>query len=261
MRQLAWEKIADGRPWRLKHRKHFSATPRAFQAEVLAAAARMGKAVRTRRDEFGRHNYLWVQFADYEVPLGAPCRCGNTALLRSHEFFGRCPACGAKLIFDVPRDELTPEQIAQAQADAAAMGEAHPDPPATLIPRPPSVQIAEPQGHGNDTASEQATHAEPEPESIRPGPVVKQTRLDEFYDVELECYKWKEGSERWAGHGVDAKGRPMLLLIDYPLDEDGQRIEDPERPGEPLHGLAAWPVAPFRDIIEIERRARRRRDR
>lgn len=136
MRAVSWERLADGRLHRLKQGKHFAADPRAFQVEVLAAAARLGKAVRSLRDEMGKHTYLWVQFADHEVALGAPCPCGHTALVREHEFFGRCPSCGATLIFVLPRNAVTTEQRALAEKDAAALADSEFAGPAVLARGP-----------------------------------------------------------------------------------------------------------------------------
>jgi len=100
---LTWESLAaDARPHRLKRGKHFRADVRELQRAAADAAHELGCAVRTVRDEFGSSNhYVWVQFADYALPLGAPCpRCGSHELLRTHEAFGRCPRCGARLLFD-----------------------------------------------------------------------------------------------------------------------------------------------------------------
>lgn len=106
--ELSWERLADDhRPRRLKRGKHFTGEPRDLQAAASHAASAMGRAVRTFRDELGHRNrYVWVQFADVEVELGAPCaRCGHTELDRTHRHFGACPRCGARLLFVARREK------------------------------------------------------------------------------------------------------------------------------------------------------------
>ncbi len=95
-----WESLADGRLHRLKRGKHFRGELRAFGQVAALEAERLGKAVRSMRDEFGKLQYMWVQFADYQIPVGAPCpRCGSLRLLRTHEFYGRCPRCASTFVF------------------------------------------------------------------------------------------------------------------------------------------------------------------
>ena len=98
---LTWEQLAaDRRVRRLRRGKHFRGEVRAVQHEAAAAAEELGLAVRAVRDDFLRSAYVWVQFTDAELPLGEPCpRCGSTELVRTHEHFGCCPRCGARLAF------------------------------------------------------------------------------------------------------------------------------------------------------------------
>jgi len=195
---LTWEGLADGAPRRLKRGRHYAGDTRALTRDAGLAADRMGKAVRTLRDEFGKWQYVWVQFADAQIPIGAACpRCESRELLRTHEHFGRCPRCGARLIF---KGELTGEELAAGAAR----------------PRRPRYD------------------------------------LREFHDVELRYLRHEEGAEWWHGYGTHADGEAMLLLVRYPLKEDGGRVEDPERPGEPAAKLRAWPVGPFRAAIDLE---------
>jgi hypothetical protein len=225
VRKLSWTKLADGRAWRLKQGKHFLAEPRAFDVEVQAAAARMGKVVRTLREELGKFNYLWVQFADHELQLGSPCPCGHTSQFRQHQFFGRCPHCGARLIYQLPKSELSAEQVALAASDAAALAEG--DLPVSAPPPTPQEEHSEAR--------------------------VQKGQLDAYTGVELERYETKPGRERWRGHGFDAKGRRVLLLVEYPLDERQERLRVPENPGAYVHRLSAWPVDPFAELIDVER--------
>jgi DNA-directed RNA polymerase subunit RPC12/RpoP len=98
---LTWEELAaDRRVRRLRRGKHFRGDVRAVQHEAAAAAEAMGLAVRAVRDDFLRTAYVWIQFTDAELPLGEPCpRCGSKELVRTHEHYGRCPQCGARLAF------------------------------------------------------------------------------------------------------------------------------------------------------------------
>lgn len=103
-----WDEFADGRLHRLKRGKHFHGDLRAIIKVAGEAAQTMGKAVRCMRDEFGKYQYVWVEFADYQIQIGAPCPgCQATNLLRTHEFFGHCEGCGARLIFsgELPETE------------------------------------------------------------------------------------------------------------------------------------------------------------
>jgi hypothetical protein len=98
---LTWEALSrERRAMRLKRGKHFVGDARAVERLAAEAARDLDCAVRTVRDDFRKVAYVWVQFADCYVPLGDPCpRCDGTDLLRTHEQFGRCTQCGARLIF------------------------------------------------------------------------------------------------------------------------------------------------------------------
>ena len=99
---VPWEKFADGLPHRLKRNRDFpDMNPKAVRQAARNAAKRMDKAVQVLPDRMGknRSKFLWVQFADYEIALGEPCRCGGRRILRLHEFFGRCAACNALILF------------------------------------------------------------------------------------------------------------------------------------------------------------------
>lgn len=106
---LTWEGLADGEVHRLKRDKHFRGGARQLKDVAQQQAALLGRACRALPDELGRNQYLWVQFADFQIPLGAPCpRCGGLRQQREHVAFGRCLTCGATLTFrgsvdDAPR--------------------------------------------------------------------------------------------------------------------------------------------------------------
>jgi hypothetical protein len=101
---LTWEELArDRRVRRLRRGKHFRGDLRVAQREAAVAARELGCAVRMVRDDFLRSAYLWIQFTDFELPLGEPCpRCGGLEMTRTHEYYGRCSTCGASLAFLPP---------------------------------------------------------------------------------------------------------------------------------------------------------------
>jgi hypothetical protein len=101
LRGLTWERLAaERRVRRLKRGKHFRGDVHTLQHEAAVAARRHGCAVRVVRDDFIKSAYVWIQFVDQELPLGEPCkRCGSRELLRTHQHFGRCPRCQAKIAF------------------------------------------------------------------------------------------------------------------------------------------------------------------
>jgi uncharacterized protein YbaR (Trm112 family) len=109
-----WERWADGRPFRLKRKRHYpDADPAVVRADAAAAAKRMGKVVVTVRDRFDPRKYIWVQFADYRVGPGQPCPCGSRRLLRVHVNFLRCPECKAQLLLS---DKVEEEEEKESRA-------------------------------------------------------------------------------------------------------------------------------------------------
>jgi hypothetical protein len=96
---MTWGQVADGRVWRLKRGHQFQGDVRLVTAEAIQVAHDQSRGVRVVRDELGTQQYLWVQFADQELRLGDPCRCGSRRIVRTHEHFGRCPACRATMTF------------------------------------------------------------------------------------------------------------------------------------------------------------------
>jgi hypothetical protein len=98
---LTWERYADGRLHRLKRGKHYVGTGRDMQRLAGEAAAELGAGVQVVREELGQRNhYLWVQFTDQQLPMGAPCgRCGSGHIARTHGHFGFCEDCRATILF------------------------------------------------------------------------------------------------------------------------------------------------------------------
>jgi hypothetical protein len=106
---LPWERWSDGRPHRLKRNRDFGDLDLELVREAAKnAAARMGKGVLALEDKMGpksqrRSKYLWVQFADHEIRVGEPCKCGGRRLVRIHPSFARCTRCGAQLLLSPPK--------------------------------------------------------------------------------------------------------------------------------------------------------------
>ena len=194
---LTWEELAKERsPRRLCRGKHFEGDVRALQKEASAASRRLGCAVRTVRDDFLRYAYLWVQFADYELPLGEPCpACGSRELVRMHEQFGYCPRCRSSLAFT------------------------------------PRVTRAEPRGD-----SRTPVLAEPAVEDKHERKrKLRQRRMDAFTDARLamDATASDDEQEVWYGRARH-EDNDVVLRVVYPL-RDGSRIPDPDNPGGELH--------------------------
>lgn len=115
LRGLTWEELAlDRRPRRLKRGRHFRGGVRDAEYAASSAAARMGLTVRCVRDDFRRYAYIWVQFADFDLPIGEPCPgCDGRDIVKTHEHFARCTTCDAHLA-------LSPGLIATDGGNGAA---------------------------------------------------------------------------------------------------------------------------------------------
>lgn len=115
---LPWERWADGLPHRLKRKRDFGDIhPELVRRAAKIAAKRMGKAVQAMPDKMIPENankYVWVQFADYEIRVGEPCKCGGRRLLRVHPFFARCTQCGAQLLLAPPKRGAGAEGVESA---------------------------------------------------------------------------------------------------------------------------------------------------
>jgi hypothetical protein len=194
---LTWEKLAEEQaPRRLTRGKHFTGDVRALQKEAYAASRRLGRPVRTVRDDFLRFAYMWVQFADHEVPLGEPCpACGSTELVRTHQQFGYCPACRCSLAFAqrVSRAEPRRGSSTPVLARPAAGG-------------PPDDRV-----------------------------LVAQRRMDAFTDARMamEPAESDEENEVWYGR-ARYEGNNVVIRVVYPL-RAGSRVPDPDNPGGELH--------------------------
>jgi hypothetical protein len=91
-----WEKLSDGRLWRLKRGKHWAGNPAILLHEARLAAHKHDQRAFSYHDRLGKFEYIWLQFLDGRLELDDPCRrCGGTDLQRVQEYFLRCTACGA----------------------------------------------------------------------------------------------------------------------------------------------------------------------
>jgi hypothetical protein len=204
---LTWDELAKERsPRRLTRGKHFTGDVRALQKEATAASRRLSCAVRTVRDDFLRFAYLWVQFADHEVPLGEPCpACGSRELVRTHEQFGHCPRCACSLVFSqrIVRSEPRGDSSAPVVAASAVEGKHE--------------------------------------RKLR----LRQRRMDAFTDARLAMDPTQSDDEKemWYGR-ARYEGEEVLLRVVYPL-RDGTRIPDPDNPGGDLHYVTYSHLDPY----------------
>jgi hypothetical protein len=120
---LPWERWSDGLPYRLKRKRDFGdIDPELVREAAKNAARRMGKVVKSKPDAMmpgNRSKYLWVQFADHEIRIGDPCKCGGLHLLRVHPFFARCTSCGAQLLL-APKGNAQADGLESADDDEDA---------------------------------------------------------------------------------------------------------------------------------------------
>jgi hypothetical protein len=112
--EVQWERFADGLPHRLRRNRDYpDFNLKTIRQSAMDAAGGMNKVVRVLSDRTGlgkKRSYVWVQFADYELLVGQPCKCGGRQILRFHQFFGRCAACNAQILFTWP-DKGTDDSI------------------------------------------------------------------------------------------------------------------------------------------------------
>ena len=103
---IAWERLADGLPHRLRRNRDYpDLDPHPLRLAARDAAKEMNKVVKVVTDKTGRQgkkSTVWVQFSDYELGVGEPCKCGGRQILRFHQYFGRCAACNAQILFALP---------------------------------------------------------------------------------------------------------------------------------------------------------------
>ena len=282
---VAWDDMADGRVWRLKRGEHFLRSSHAVQDAAQSAATRLGKAVRTVRQARDRSVSIWVQFADYQIEIGEPCGCGSTALQLVNRGFALCEECGSSLLLIVPKPGRAPKvsaakRAARKEARAAVVApataeevireeippEQAADVPAETAPEPAAEappEEAEPTEPLATAADPPVTAVEAAPPVPTPAKLARKTeksrqkrrkekglQLTDFTDVELYRYATLPNRERFYGYGVSFKGHHCLLLVDYPLDEHGNRVSEPDESGE-QHSVLAIPSEPFGEAVDF----------
>jgi hypothetical protein len=113
---IDWPRWADGRAHRLKRKRHFANVQPSIIAKAAGAAAEaMGKVVVTGKDSQVPDKYIWIQFADFNVPANQPCRCGSRRLHRVHPKFAKCPQCKAFILLTDSEDEDDPTDSRSAR--------------------------------------------------------------------------------------------------------------------------------------------------
>lgn len=95
----------------------------------------------------------------------------------------------------------------------------------------------------------------PSPKRLRPKPVKAKrpvvSSLEHYSDVHLKQYEAWPRRRRYRGHGVLPDGRPVLLLVDVPIEEGEmlpERLESIDRP----HRVASFPIDPFGSAIDLD---------
>jgi hypothetical protein len=208
---LPWERWADGRLWRLKHGKHFSGEPQEAIAEAERAAERMGKVVRTLPEVQPPHAYVWVQFADHELPLGEPCPCGHHRLIRHHPEFARCAGCGATIILQTEDPAKKDKEAAKLKKAAAERGlrqslDGYTD--VTIFSTRRSKDDSQEQAYGH-------------------------------------------GLDQQGRHVLIVVTVPLRDGARIPDPNRPEREPDPDDLAEHLHLVKTWPVEPFADGIDL----------
>jgi hypothetical protein len=224
---LPWERLGDGRVWRLKRGQHYEVDTKALTRAAEVAAVRMGKVACVTSDRIPRirhwDDYAWIQFVDHAVTVGDPCPCGCREFIRRHPRYGHCLACGAHLMLTPPPEEeqFTSEGAGSvAQTGALGMTEAQ---RAKAIVR----------------GSFRHYYDERYP-------------LEEYGEVLFVARERSPRRERLYGRAVDPLGMPVLIWVQYPL-RDGNRI--PDEAGGPgvTCRVHRWPIPPFSSLIDARR--------
>jgi hypothetical protein len=212
-----WQRLSDGRPWRLKRGRDFETTPHQFVEELPAVAAGLGKVVRAVVDKTAPDRYVWVQFAEASLDPARGCRCGGTTFRWLHPHFVRCESCGAQLLF--------------ASSTSAVHLDDDEDEDDDVEPLQPA------------TAS--LTRADAVRARLR-----GRTQLDLYTDVHLDRYHSGKKSDRYAGYARSADGELVLLVVTTPL-VDGEPVIDADSPIGLAHEVIAVPAAPFESGLDI----------
>lgn len=217
-----WQRLSDGRPWRLKRGRDFESTPQQFLDEVRTVAAELGKVVRAVVEKTAPDRFVWVQFADASLDPAKGCRCGGTTFRWLHPHFVRCESCGEQLLFASSRSVL--------DVDVDVDDDEEDD----------DVEPAQ-------SALATQSRVDEVRERFRGLP-----QLDLFTDVHLDRYHSGKKGDKYAGYGRRSDGELVLLVVTTPL-VDGEPVRDRESPIGIAHEVVAVPGAPFEDGLDVER--------
>ena len=228
-----WEKIADGRVWRLRRGLHYEGSDRAVLASARAAAGRMGMVVSMAREDFGKSaGYVWIQFADAEVAPGDPCpRCGSTTLLSERPGFATCPQCAARLLLLV--DDEDPGVV----LDGGAL------PPASTpggMPEVDSAPVAAeraPRVSATQRVTQQLAQIRflPETGSI--------ARLEFYEEIRLRTGASPVGLSSFYGFGQARGVKPTFLHVQFFPAEEDEALGD--------HRVIAIAARPYAAALDI----------
>ena len=220
---LPWERLSDGRLWRLKRGHHFDVEIRALQRAAEVAASRLGKVACVTTERTARirswDEYAWIQFVDHAVQVGAPCPCGSAELVRTHPQYAHCPACGAHLRLSSPQEaeEFDGGNGVSGDGEAAAGG----------------VENA-----GGKALAQ----------AMRPAKGDERFALGEYSSVVFLAAYRKPDRERLYGRAVDPLGTPVLLWVQYTLRTS--TTGGAGGAGRPL--VHRWPVPAFGPLIDLD---------
>ena len=251
---LTWAELAKERcPRRLCRGKHFTGDVRALQKEAIAASRQLGCPVRTVRDDFLRFGYLWVQFADHEVPLGEPCpACGSRELVRKHEQFGYCPACQCSLAFSqrVVRTESRETSTAPVVEEGASKTTEGPS-KTTEGPSKTTEGPSKTTEGPSKTTEGPSQAADGRGKLERKRPEQREHRINSFTDARLalDPEESTDAKEIWYGRAT-YKGIPVVMRVVYPL-KDGNRVPDPDHPGSDLHIITYGHLYSYQRATEL----------
>jgi hypothetical protein len=216
-----WDRLADGRIWRLRRGRDFDCSPKQFVRELDAIASRLGKVARGVVDRMAPEDYVWVQFAEFLAKPGEPCTCGGTRFRRIHAHFGRCETCGTQVMLPDPgsRSDLDADLADDDEFDFD-------EPDLPLSPRQPETRAA-------------AEYSQAMAGSV----------LAAFPKVRLSLADEGDEYRRYFGYGIAPSGQPMLLLVTVSL-VGGSPISDPASPLGVACEVRSLDLEPFGRLID-----------
>jgi uncharacterized Zn finger protein (UPF0148 family) len=258
---LPWERMSDGRVWRLKRGRDYRVDSRAFKRAAEVAGERLGKIACLAPERIPRmkrwDEYMWVQFVDQEVLVGAPCTCGNPELVRLHPGFAHCPACGSRLKLSTPDEEerfsepeLEEERFSEPELEEERFSE--PELEEGSLSEPPDgeePQAPEPPAPRRDSDARRA-------KAIARGSYRSRQderfAFEEYTDLRIVARVVRPRREWVYACAVDPLGIPVLVWVTYVL-QDGARIPDPDDPSRAQCVVHRWPIPALGSVVKLDR--------